>query len=86
MGKTLMEATIIITRRQRVTKESAIGKLFASGAAAPAAEQALQIHGGCGFIEDYPIGRVYRAVKLNTIGGRASEIQRLVIARQFLNS
>lgn len=69
---------------KRVTKESAMAKLFASEAAVSVADQALQIHGGYGFIKDYPVEKFYRDVKLCTIGEGTSEIQRLVIARQLL--
>ncbi len=69
---------------KRVTKESAMAKLFASEIAVTVADQALQIHGGYGFIKDYPVEKFYRDVKLCTIGEGTSEIQRLVIARQLL--
>lgn len=71
---------------ERVTKESAMAKLFASEVAVRAANEALQIHGGYGFIKDYPVEKFYRDVKLCTIGEGTSEIQRLVIARQLLKS
>src|SRR3954471_2676314 len=71
---------------QRVTKESAMAKLFASEAAVRIANEAVQIHGGYGFIKDYPVEKFYRDVKLCTIGEGTSEIQRLVIARQLLKS
>jgi alkylation response protein AidB-like acyl-CoA dehydrogenase len=69
---------------KRITKESAMAKLFASEMAVKVADQALQIHGGYGFIKDYPVEKFYRDVKLCTIGEGTSEIQRLVIARQLL--
>jgi alkylation response protein AidB-like acyl-CoA dehydrogenase len=69
---------------KRVTKESAMAKLFASEMAVKVADQALQIHGGYGFIKEYPVEKFYRDVKLCTIGEGTSEIQRLVIARQLL--
>ena len=69
---------------QRVTRESAMAKLFASEMAVKVADEALQIHGGYGFIKDYPVEKFYRDVKLCTIGEGSSEIQRLVIARQLL--
>jgi alkylation response protein AidB-like acyl-CoA dehydrogenase len=69
-----------------VNKESAMAKLFASEAAVRCADQALQIHGGYGFIKDYPVEKFYRDVKLCTIGEGTSEIQRMVIARQLLKS
>ena len=67
-----------------MTRESSMAKLFASEIAVRAADQALQIHGGYGFIKDYPVEKFYRDVKLCTIGEGTSEIQRLVIARQLL--
>lgn len=69
---------------KRVTRESAMAKLFASEAAVEIAGEAVQIHGGYGFIKDYPVEKFYRDVKLCTIGEGTSEIQRLVIARQLL--
>jgi alkylation response protein AidB-like acyl-CoA dehydrogenase len=71
---------------ERVTKESAMAKLFSSEIAVRVADDALQIHGGYGFIKDYPVEKFYRDVKLCTIGEGTSEIQRLVIARQLLKS
>jgi alkylation response protein AidB-like acyl-CoA dehydrogenase len=71
---------------QRVTKESAMAKLFASEIAVRVTNEAVQIHGGYGFIKDYPVEKFYRDVKLCTIGEGTSEIQRLVIARQLLKS
>jgi alkylation response protein AidB-like acyl-CoA dehydrogenase len=69
---------------KRVTKESAMAKLFASEMAVRVADEAVQIHGGYGFIKDYPVEKFYRDVKLCTIGEGTSEIQRLIIARQLL--
>jgi alkylation response protein AidB-like acyl-CoA dehydrogenase len=73
-------------RGDRVTKESAMAKLFASESAVRICDDAVQIHGGYGFIKDYPVEKYYRDVKLCTIGEGTSEIQRLVIARQLLKS
>ncbi len=73
-------------RGERVTKESAMAKLFASEVAVRVANEAVQIHGGYGFIKDYPVEKFYRDSKLCTIGEGTSEIQRLVIARQLLKS
>src|SRR5579864_7802526 len=69
-----------------VNKESAMAKLYASEAAVRATNEAVQIHGGYGFIKDYPVEKFYRDVKLCTIGEGTSEIQRMVIARQLLKS
>jgi alkylation response protein AidB-like acyl-CoA dehydrogenase len=77
-------AATMLDKGQRVTKESAMAKLFASEAAVRIADEAVQIYGGYGFIKDYPVEKFYRDVKLCTIGEGTSEIQRLVIARQIL--
>jgi alkylation response protein AidB-like acyl-CoA dehydrogenase len=69
---------------RRMTRESATAKLYASETAVRAAEECVQIHGGYGFVKDYPAEKYFRDVKLLTIGEGTSEIQRLVIARQLL--
>ena len=69
-----------------VNKESSMAKLFASETAVRVANEAVQIHGGYGFIKDYPVEKFYRDSKLCTIGEGASEIQKLVIARQLLKT
>jgi alkylation response protein AidB-like acyl-CoA dehydrogenase len=69
----------------RVTKESAMAKLYASEVATRACNQALQIHGGYGYMKDYPIERYLRDAKICEIGEGTSEIQRLIIARQLLS-
>jgi alkylation response protein AidB-like acyl-CoA dehydrogenase len=70
----------------KTTLESSMAKLFASEVAVRCANEGVQIHGGYGFIKDYPAEKFYRDVKLCTIGEGTSEIQRLVIARQLLKS
>jgi len=69
---------------QRMTRESAMAKLYASETAVRVADDCVQIHGGYGFVKDYPAEKYFRDVKLLTIGEGTSEIQRLVIARQLL--
>ena len=64
--------------------ESAMAKLFASEMAVEVALEAIQIHGGYGFVKDYPVERALRDSKLGTIGEGTSEIQKLVIARSLL--
>jgi len=89
---TSIEASRLLVRRaavlkdqgRRVTRESAMAKLFASETAVQVANEGVQIHGGYGFIKDYPAEKFYRDVKLCTIGEGTSEIQRLVIARELL--
>lgn len=69
---------------QNVTLESSMAKLFASEVACRICDEGVQIHGGYGFIKDYPAEKFYRDVKLCTIGEGTSEIQRIVIARELL--
>jgi alkylation response protein AidB-like acyl-CoA dehydrogenase len=71
---------------ERVTMASSMAKLYASEAACRICDEALQIHGGYGFIKDYPAEKFYRDVRLCTIGEGTSEIQRMVIARELLGS
>ena len=63
---------------------AAMAKLFASETATEAANHAVQIHGGQGFMEESPVARYYRDVKVNEIGEGTSEIQRILIARELL--
>ena len=63
---------------------AAMAKLFASETAMKAATKAVQIHGGAGYITEFPVERIFRDAKLTEIGEGTSEIQRLVIARTIL--
>jgi len=65
------------------TREAAMAKLFASETAKRAADQAVQIHGGYGFMDEYPVSRYWRSVKINEIGEGTSEVQRMLIAKQL---
>jgi alkylation response protein AidB-like acyl-CoA dehydrogenase len=67
------------------TAESSMAKLFASEAAVEIALDAIQIHGGYGYVKEYPVERYLRDAKIGTIGEGTSEVQRLVIARQLLH-
>jgi hypothetical protein len=67
---------------QKYTRESAMAKLYASEVGSMVTHQAIQIFGGRGYMEDYPLERYYRDVRLCEIGEGTSEIQRLVIARE----
>jgi len=73
-------------RGMKTTAESSMAKLYAGEVAVRAANECVQIHGGYGYIKDYPAEKYYRDVKLCTIGEGTSEIQRLVIAREILKS
>ncbi len=66
------------------TTESSMAKLFASETAVEVATEAIQIHGGYGYVKEYPVERYWRDSKLGTIGEGTSEVQRLVIARELL--
>jgi alkylation response protein AidB-like acyl-CoA dehydrogenase len=78
-------AAYLKERGQRTTLESSMAKLYASEIAVRVADDCVQIHGGYGFVKDYPAEKYFRDVKLTTIGEGTSEIQRLVIARQLLS-
>jgi butyryl-CoA dehydrogenase len=67
------------------SKEAAMAKLFASETAMEAATKAIQIHGGYGYIKDYPVERYFRDAKITEIYEGTSEIQRLVIALNVLS-
>jgi len=89
---TAIEAARLLTYRAaslkdlglRTTRESSMAKLFASEMAVRVADNGVQIHGGYGFVMDYPAEKYFRDVKLTTIGEGTSEIQRLLIAREIL--
>lgn len=91
---TQIEAARLLTLRaaalkdagKKVTKESAMAKLYASEVAVRVSEEAIQIHGGYGYTKDYPAEKYWRDSKLCTIGEGTSEIQRLVIAKQLLKA
>jgi alkylation response protein AidB-like acyl-CoA dehydrogenase len=88
-----IDAASLLTRRaaaardanRKVTKLSSMAKYFAGEMCVRVADRALQIHGGYGFVKDYPVEKFYRDVKLCTIGEGTTEIQKLVIARQILS-
>ena len=81
-----LRAAALADRGLRLTQESAMAKLMAGEMAVRVAGEAVQIHGGYGFIKDYPVEKFYRDVKLCTIGEGTSEIQHLVIARELLRN
>jgi alkylation response protein AidB-like acyl-CoA dehydrogenase len=91
---TTVDAARLLTQRSaamkdaglKMTRESAMAKVFASETAVAVAEEAIQIHGGYGYTKDYPVERAWRDSKLCTIGEGTSEIQRMVIARELLKA
>jgi hypothetical protein len=91
---TLVTAARLLTERaadekdagRKTTVISSQAKLYASEVAVKVAEEAVQIHGGYGYIKDYPVEKFWRDAKLCTIGEGTSEIQRLVIARELIEA
>ena len=89
---TEIEAARLLTLRAAALKDSgrpaktaaSMAKVFASEVAMKAATKSLQIHGGAGYITEFPIERIFRDAKLTEIGEGTSEIQRMVIARDIL--
>jgi hypothetical protein len=77
-------AAELADRGQPHTAESSMAKLFASEASVEVALEAIQLHGGYGYIKEYPVERHLRDAKIGTIGEGTSEVQRLVIARLLL--
>ena len=71
----------LIDRGQRFDRESSMAKLFASEAAVRAANNALQVFGGYGYIDEYPVGKLVRDARVMTLYEGTSELQKLLIAR-----
>jgi alkylation response protein AidB-like acyl-CoA dehydrogenase len=88
-----VEAARLLTLRAAALKDAgepvklaaSMAKVFASEVAMRAATKALQIHGGAGYITEFPIERIFRDAKLTEIGEGTSEVQRMVIARELLH-
>jgi alkylation response protein AidB-like acyl-CoA dehydrogenase len=80
------QAAEMKNKGKNTTKESSMAKLYASEISVRVAEESVQIHGGYGYIKDYPAEKFWRDSKLCTIGEGTSEVQRVVIARQLLRS
>ena len=70
-------------RGEPFKQQAAIAKLFTSEAAMDNARDATQVHGGYGFMNEYPAGRFYRDAKILEIGEGTSEVQRMLIARDL---
>jgi alkylation response protein AidB-like acyl-CoA dehydrogenase len=89
---TEVEAARLLTLRAAALRDAgqpaklaaSMAKVFASEVAMKAASKSLQIHGGAGYITEFPIERFFRDAKLTEIGEGTSEIQRMVIARELL--
>jgi butyryl-CoA dehydrogenase len=89
---TEVEASRLLTYRaaykkdsgERYSMEAAMAKLFASRTAVRVADRAVQVHGGYGYVKEYPVERFYRDAKITELYEGTSEIQRMVIARNLL--
>jgi alkylation response protein AidB-like acyl-CoA dehydrogenase len=68
---------------ENINMAASMAKLFASEVAVRATNEAVQIHGGYGFLKDFPVEKLYRDVKLVTIGEGTSEVQRMIIAKNL---
>ncbi|MFN2391089.1 MAG: acyl-CoA dehydrogenase family protein [Pyrinomonadaceae bacterium] len=80
------QAALMKDAGKKLTKQSAMAKLYASEVAVRVSEESIQIHGGYGYTKDYPAEKYWRDSKLCTIGEGTSEIQRMVIAKQLLKA
>jgi butyryl-CoA dehydrogenase len=80
----LYKAAWLKEQGRQYNKEAAMAKLFATEMAERVSRNAIQVHGGYGYSSEYPVERIYRDVRLMTIGEGTSEIHRLVIARHVL--
>ena len=80
----ILRAAYLKETGQSLSREAAMGKLYASEAANRACYKAVQMLGGYGYVEEYPVERFYRDARITTIYEGTSEIQRLVIARSYL--
>jgi len=80
----LYKAAWLKEQGRTYTMEASMAKMFATEMAEKVCRDAIQVHGGYGYSQEYPVERLYRDARLMTIGEGTSEIQRLVIARQVL--
>ena len=78
-----LKAAWLCDQGRSYTKEAAMAKLFASETCMRAASTAVQVHGGYGYVEDYPVCRYFRDAKIMEIGEGTSEVQKIVISREL---
>ncbi len=81
----LQNAIRLKENNKQYTKEAAMAKMYSSESCVEIATDAVQIHGGYGYIKEYPVEKFYRDSKLCTIGEGTTEIQKLVIARNIIS-
>jgi alkylation response protein AidB-like acyl-CoA dehydrogenase len=80
----LYRAAVLKDKQARVTREASMAKLFCSELAMRCAHDAVQIHGGYGYVKEYPVERLFRDAKITEIYEGTSQVQRMVIAAQLL--
>jgi alkylation response protein AidB-like acyl-CoA dehydrogenase len=78
-----LKAAWLCDKGRPYSKQAAFAKLFASETCMRAASTAVQVHGGYGYVEDYPVCRYFRDAKIMEIGEGTSEVQRIVISREL---
>lgn len=81
----MLKAATLIDEGKKAIKEASMAKLYASEVFNRVADKAVQIHGGMGYVSDYPIERFYRDARITTIYEGTSEVQRIIIARHVLS-
>jgi alkylation response protein AidB-like acyl-CoA dehydrogenase len=81
----IFKAAFMKEQKQDINMQASMAKLYASEVATRATNEAVQIYGGYGFTKDFPVEKLYRDVKLMTIGEGTSEVQRMIIAKNTLN-
>ena len=81
-----LRAASVKERGRPYSKEASMAKVFASEMANRAADKAVQIHGGYGYLDEFPVERYFRDARVQTIYEGTSEIQRMVIAREVLKA
>ena len=87
MSRTMLYRLLhAVGRGEKVTREAAILKLYSSQMAVQAANDAVQVFGGYGYMEEYPVARLYRDAKHHEIGAGTSEIMKIIIARETLKA
>jgi alkylation response protein AidB-like acyl-CoA dehydrogenase len=79
------KAAFMKERGENINMQASMAKFMASEVAVKAANEAVQVYGGYGFTKDFPVEKLYRDVKLMTIGEGTSEVQRMIIAKNILN-
>ena len=80
----ILQAADMRSRGENVTKEAAMAKYYASENAVYVTDRAVQIHGGYGYMKDYPIERMYRDARITPLYEGTSEVQKMVISRAVI--